>query len=154
MNIVNNIKREFRTANSLNKIIYINVFIFLILNIFSVFFGLFMINIYDVKEELMLPSDINKLISKPWSLVTYMFVHDNFIHLLFNMIWLHFGGKLFLQFLNQKQLITTINYSFRKNIKHKAEIEFGYGNSFKIFNKILYSKRLWKIDTQKQFQDI
>ena len=50
MNIVNNIKREFRTANSLNKIIYINVFIFLILNIFSVFFGLFMIDIYDVKR--------------------------------------------------------------------------------------------------------
>ena len=67
MNIVNNIKREFRTANSLNKIIYINVLIFLVLNIFSVFFGLFMIDIYDIKEELMLPSDINKLISKPWS---------------------------------------------------------------------------------------
>jgi membrane associated rhomboid family serine protease len=64
-----------------------------------------MIDIYNIKEELMLPSDINKLINKPWSLVTYMFVHDNFIHLLFNMIWLHFSGKLFLQYLNQKQLI-------------------------------------------------
>jgi len=105
MNIVDNIKMEFRTANSLNKIIYINVFVFLILNIFSVFFSLFMIDIYNIKEELMLPSDINKLINKPWSLVTYMFVHDNFIHLLFNMIWLHFSGKLFLQYLNQKQLI-------------------------------------------------
>ena len=105
MNIVDKIKREFKTANSLNKIIYINVLVFLVLNIFSVFFSLFMIDIYNIEEELMLPSDINKLISKPWSLVTYMFIHDNFIHLLFNMIWLHFGGKLFLQYLNQKQLI-------------------------------------------------
>jgi len=64
-----------------------------------------MIDIYNIKEKLMLPSDIDKLISKPWSLITYMFIHDNFIHLLFNMIWLHFGGKLFLQYLNQKQLI-------------------------------------------------
>ena len=105
MNIVDNIKREFRTANSLNKIIYINVLVFLVLNIFSVFFSLFMIDIYNIKEKLMLPSDIDKLITKPWSLITYMFIHDNFIHLLFNMIWLHFGGKLFLQYLNQKQLI-------------------------------------------------
>ena len=55
---------------------------------------------------------------------------------------------------NEKQLLTAINYSFSKNIKHKTEIEFGYGNSFKIFNKILFSKSLWKIDTQKQFQDV
>ena len=55
---------------------------------------------------------------------------------------------------NEKQLLTAINYSFSKNIKHKTEIEFGYGNSFKIFNKILFSKSLWKNDTQKQFQDV
>ena len=29
------------------------------------------------------------------------------MHLLFNMLWLHFGGKIFLQYLNPKQLLST-----------------------------------------------
>ena len=53
----------------------------------------------------MLPSEITELIKQPWSLLTYMFLHENFIHLLFNMLWLHFGGKLFIEYLNEKQLI-------------------------------------------------
>jgi membrane associated rhomboid family serine protease len=107
MSFLNNIKREFGTANMLNKLIYINVFSFLFLNIFSVIFSLFLIDINSIKELLMLPSNTEEVIKQPWSLLTYMFIHDNFIHLIFNLIWLHFGGKLFLQYLNQKQLIYT-----------------------------------------------
>jgi membrane associated rhomboid family serine protease len=35
------------------------------------------------------PSDI---IARPWTLVSYMFVHANFMHILFNMIGLYFFG--------------------------------------------------------------
>ncbi len=107
MNFLDNLKREFGIANMLNKLIYINVFSFLILNIFSVIFSLLLIDISSIKELLMLPSSTEEVIKKPWSLISYMFIHDNFIHLLFNLIWLHFGGKLFLQYLNQKQLLYT-----------------------------------------------
>ena len=105
MNFLDNLKREFGIANMLNKLIYINVFSFLVLNIFSVIFSLLLIDISSIKELLMLPSSTEEVIKKPWSLISYMFIHDNFIHLLFNLIWLHFGGKLFLQYLNQKQLL-------------------------------------------------
>ena len=107
MNFLDNLKTEFGIANMLNKLIYINVFSFLILNIFSVIFNLLLIDISSIKELLMLPSSTEEVIKKPWSLISYMFIHDNFIHLLFNLIWLHFGGKLFLQYLNQKQLLYT-----------------------------------------------
>ena len=107
MNFLDNLKREFGIANMLNKLIYINVFFFLVLNIFSVIFSLLLIDISSIKELLMLPSSTEEVIKKPWSLISYMFIHDNFIHLLFNLIWLHFGGKLFLQYLNQKQLLYT-----------------------------------------------
>ena len=107
MNFLDNLKREFGIANMLNKLIYINVFSFLVLNIFSVIFSLLLIDISSIKELLMLPSRTEEVIKKPWSLISYMFIHDNFIHLLFNLIWLHFGGKLFLQYLNQKQLLYT-----------------------------------------------
>jgi len=53
----------------------------------------------------MLSSNTSEITKHPWTLLTYMFSHENFLHLLFNMIWLHFGGKLFLQYLNQKQLL-------------------------------------------------
>lgn len=107
MNFLDNLKREFGIANMLNKLIYINVFSFLVLNISSVIFSLLLIDISSIKELLMLPSSTEEVIKKPWSLLSYMFIHDNFIHLLFNLIWLHFGGKLFLQYLNQKQLLYT-----------------------------------------------
>lgn len=107
MSFLNNLKREFGIANMLNKLIYINVFSFLVLNIFSVIFSLLLIDISSIKELLMLPSSTEEVIKKPWSLISYMFIHDDFIHLLFNLLWLHFGGKLFLQYLNQKQLLYT-----------------------------------------------
>ena len=43
---------------------------------------------------------------------------------------------------------------FSKTKRHKVKSEFGKGQSYKIFDKILRSKKLWKIDTQKHFQDI
>ena len=107
MTFLDNLKREFGIANMLNKLIYINLFSFLVLNILSVIFSLLLIDISSIKELLMLPSNTEEVIKKPWSLISYMFIHDNFIHLLFNLIWLHFGGKLFLQYLNQKQLLYT-----------------------------------------------
>ena len=36
-----------------------------------------------------------------------MFLHTDFIHLLINLIWLHFGSKIFLQYFTGKQLLST-----------------------------------------------
>ena len=105
MKILEILNKEFGTANYLNKIIYINVIIFLVINILSVFSSLFLIDFASFSENLMLPSNTSEIIERPWSILTYMFLHESFIHLLFNMLWLHFGGKLFLEYLNQKQLV-------------------------------------------------
>lgn len=105
MKILKILKREFGATNYLNKIIYINVIVFLAINIFSVLSSLFLIDFTSFSEKLMLPSDTSEIIKRPWSLITYMFLHESFIHLLFNMLWLHFGGKLFLEYLNQKQIV-------------------------------------------------
>tara|TARA_B100000965_G_C19533618_1_gene732269 strand:+ start:161 stop:964 length:804 start_codon:yes stop_codon:yes gene_type:complete len=105
MKIIEKIKYEFKNANYLSKIIYLNVSVFILVNILSVLSALFLIDIVSLTEKLMLPSETSEIIKQPWSLVTYMFLHENFIHLLFNMLWLHFGGNLFLQYLNDKQLI-------------------------------------------------
>ncbi len=47
------------------------------------------------------------LIEKPWTLLTYMFLHIDFMHILFNMLWLWWFGAIFIQYLSQKQLLGT-----------------------------------------------
>ena len=37
-------------------------------------------------------------------LITYMFMHAGFLHILFNMLWLYWFGALFLMFFSAKHL--------------------------------------------------
>jgi membrane associated rhomboid family serine protease len=60
-----------------------------------------------VMQYLMLSAEPAKLITRPWTLITYMFVHQNLLHILFNMLWLFWFGKIFLQYLTEKQLLST-----------------------------------------------
>ena len=96
MTLIKDIKYNFYNTTILNKFIYLNVALFLIFNILSVVFGLFMIDTSKYVVKFILPSNTQELITQPWTLITYMFMHENFIHLVFNLLWLHFGGKLFL----------------------------------------------------------
>ncbi len=56
---------------------------------------------------LSVPADWTELIRKPWTVVTYMFLHERFWHLFFNVWMLWFGGMIFTRFLSQKQLALT-----------------------------------------------
>jgi len=105
--ILNNLTREFKQGTILNKLIYINVGLFLLLSILGVLTFMFQFDLNPILEKLYLPAENSKLLSQPWTFITYMFLHNNFLHLLFNMIWLHFSGKIFLQYLNPKQLLST-----------------------------------------------
>ena len=56
---------------------------------------------------LSVPADWSELIRKPWTVITYMFLHERFWHLFFNVWMLWFGGMIFTRFLSQKQLALT-----------------------------------------------
>jgi len=56
---------------------------------------------------LAVPADLNELILKPWTVITYMFLHESFMHILFNMLMLFWFGKIFLDYLDQKKLVVT-----------------------------------------------
>ena len=105
--ILNNLKKEFKQGTILNKLIYINVGVFLLFSILGVFSFMFQFNLSPILDQLYLPAENSKLLSQPWAFITYMFLHNGFLHLLFNMVWLHFAGKIFLQYLNPKQLLST-----------------------------------------------
>ena len=106
-NILHNLKHEFKKGTILNKLIYINVGMFLLFSILGVLSFMFQFDISPLLNKLYLPAENSRLISQPWTFITYMFLHSGFMHLLFNMLWLHFGGKIFLQYLHPKQLLST-----------------------------------------------
>ncbi|HOI87846.1 MAG TPA: rhomboid family intramembrane serine protease [Lentimicrobium sp.] len=58
-------------------------------------------------KYLAVPADPGSLLLHPWTLLTYMFFHLDFLHILFNMLWLYWFGKIFVQYLSQRQLLGT-----------------------------------------------
>jgi len=95
VDIIGDIKRTFKEGSVLTRLIYINIGVFLVLKIIGVFFYLAG-QPFSIAEYLAVPSVTDELIKRPWTPVTYMFLHVNFLHLLFNVLGLYWFGQLFL----------------------------------------------------------
>ena len=103
--IINNLKTTFRRGSILTQLIYINVGIFLVIRIAGIICTLFNTNIDWMLQYLEFPASPENFLRQPWTLITYMFVHYDVLHILFNMLWLHWFGKMFLDYLNERQLL-------------------------------------------------
>lgn len=101
MSLLDDLKLKFSQDNAIIKIIYINVAVFLIFAIAYVISLLFNATdwIGSTQKWLMLPASLTNFIFKPWTLVSYMFLHDGVFHILFNMLWLYWMGQILQQFL-------------------------------------------------------
>lgn len=88
----------------MTRLIFINVFVFIVLKIINVIFTLFNIYAVDLITFLGVPSHIPLLMNRIWTLITYMFVHEGFLHLLFNMLWLYWFGQIFMQYFTGRTL--------------------------------------------------
>ena len=108
MSLIEELKRVFRQGSALTQLIIINVTVFLILKILGVGFFLFrQENLGQlVLGYLALPADPALILRKPWTILTYMFLHYDFFHILFNMLWLYWFGRIFLEHLNAKKLLS------------------------------------------------
>jgi len=105
--IIKDLKNSFQKGTMLNRLIFINVSVFVALEILGVIYFLFNQPFHTFKAFLALPADFKLYASKPWTIVSYMFVHDGFIHMIFNILWLYFGGSIFLKYLSNKQITST-----------------------------------------------
>lgn len=107
-NPFSNLKGFFKSRNMLAKLIIINVVVWLAIMFLDVVFDLFNSSVTDsLIEWLAVPASAGKLITRPWTIFTYMFLHYDFWHIIFNMLWLFWFGKIFLEYLNQRQLLAT-----------------------------------------------
>jgi membrane associated rhomboid family serine protease len=107
MGIWDDIKNTFKNGTSLTRLIYLNIAVFIILTIIAVI-G-FLINNTVISDKVLnlisVPSSLKALLLRPWTLITYMFVHKDIWHILFNMLWLYWFGKIFLEYLDQRKLV-------------------------------------------------
>jgi len=95
LTIINDIKHAYHNANAVEKIIYLNVFFFLLTVLFTAF----------SLQWLALPADFDSFLSKPWTLITYAFIHERLFHVLSNLLVLYYIGNLFLDFYSKKQFL-------------------------------------------------
>lgn len=109
MALLDDIRLQYRTGNILMQLIYVNSGIFLAMMVTRVVLHLAGAgHIYgEMERALAVPASPMLLLYRPWTPVTHMFVHQGFMHILFNMLWLHFGGQVFLTFLDSKRLLST-----------------------------------------------
>ncbi len=105
MSIVEEIKHTFRNGSFLTRLIYINLALFLVIRVIYVLFVLFGIESVPVLEWLSLPASAGTFLAQPWSIISYMFLHYKFLHILFNLLWLYWFGKIFLKYLDENKLL-------------------------------------------------
>lgn len=105
MSIIKDLKYRYNTGNIVEKLIYLNVVLFICTLLISVLQGLYKGEMNFIMEWFSLDNDINTLFRKPWSILSYGFLHAGFLHILMNMIVLYFIGNLFLEYFTEKQLL-------------------------------------------------
>jgi membrane associated rhomboid family serine protease len=107
MGIWEDIKSTLRNGSNLTRLIYINIGVFLVISIFSIV-G-YLLNNQKVSEKVLnilaVPASLNTLLVRPWTIITYMFTHKNIWHILLNMLWLYWFGRIFLEYLDQRKLV-------------------------------------------------
>ena len=103
-NFISDLKNGFKRGSISLQFIYINVGVFVVTTLVSVFLMLFNLSNAGLFQVLELPAYVPNFLVQPWSLFTYMFLHADALHLLFNMLWLYWFGQLFLSIFSARHL--------------------------------------------------
>lgn len=102
MGIIDDLKMQYKTGGITQQLIFWNIGIAIpLFLLYSFSNGTYL----SIMSWLQLTSDPSEFIFKPWTILTYSFLHVDILHLLFNMIMLNFAGRLFLTFFTQKQFL-------------------------------------------------
>lgn len=95
----------YKRGNTITRLIMFMAGIFVLLRLVFGVLGLFHANVQGWLEWLLVPAGLKELLSRPWTVFTYMFVHYNLMHLLMNMLWLYVFGLFFQRWFTSFQLV-------------------------------------------------
>ena len=104
------LRKKLATGPALIQFIVINAVVFFTLKLVRLVY--FLMNMGDDAFRTMInflavPADVLTLLITPWTLLTYMFLHLSFMHILFNMLILYFAGRIFTEYLGDRKFIST-----------------------------------------------
>ena len=110
--IWDDVRREFSFGNMINKIIIVNVAVFLVINIIYVVLQLANgwpsggTALYqDIVHFFSVGDNWWHMLTHPWTLLTYMFLHEGFFHILWNMLFLFWFGRIFGDLLGDQRVL-------------------------------------------------
>lgn len=104
-NILDDLKLKYSSGNSATKLIYINVVVFFTLLIVDFILRTVANSIINTTDLFAL-SSFDDLLTKPWQIFSYSWLHGNLFHLIMNMVLLYFVGQMFLQQFQNRDLVT------------------------------------------------
>lgn len=105
--ILDQLKYRIKTGGATTRLIAINVAVFLLSSLYISFGYLFDNGIsaeYWTRYSLWGSTGLEDTLYRPWSMLTNMFAHGGFLHLLGNMILLYFSGITLQRFFGSKKV--------------------------------------------------
>ncbi|MGI4833627.1 MAG: rhomboid family intramembrane serine protease [Janthinobacterium lividum] len=109
MSLTQDIRDAFsRRDNALNQLILLNALVFVVLIVLKAIFFLTQTDgVYAlITRQLELSSSLPVLLRHPWTPLSYAFVHEGFLHIIFNMLNLYWFGQLIREYLGDRRLVS------------------------------------------------
>lgn len=101
-------------GNSLIMMIAVLVLIFCIFKFIYIAYYLSGLNresfYQNIFDWFVLPADVNRILDRPWTVLTYMFMHDGVFHLLGNVLWLWAFGYILQDLAGNSKLVPLFLY--------------------------------------------
>lgn len=102
--IYDDFKNTFRSGNMISRIILVNVIVFIVINLIKVFDFKSAFAPLLIKKLSLLADPVAELF-QIWSVVTHMFLHVSFFHILWNMLLLYWFGRIIGDFLGDRRVL-------------------------------------------------
>ncbi|WKZ67363.1 MAG: rhomboid family intramembrane serine protease [Flavobacteriales bacterium] len=103
--MLEDLKRQWRSGGMVIRLILVNAAVFLLLRLVDLPFWAVRREGPDILGWLWSTSNLRDLLHRPWTVVTYMFVHWDFLHLFFNLMLLWFMGRIFEDLLGGRRVL-------------------------------------------------
>lgn len=107
--IIQDLKYQYAKGDTIIRLVMLNVAIYIVMNLVYVPIYLFggspLAYSEFIQNWLYLPSKPIQLLTRPWTLITYMFLHAGFFHILFNMLIMWWFGRILSDLIPDRKIL-------------------------------------------------
>lgn len=105
MSLTREIREALASGGATTRLIGANLIVFVVVGFYGVANYLMAGGGGNALSHLLsVPASVPALVRAPWTPFTYMFLHEGFLHILFNILWLYWFGMIFRRNFTDRQL--------------------------------------------------